>query len=836
MAQQYISDAGALTIPDAYPEVTVSAAASGLSTTGVVALIGEADAGVDYTKESSLSKNVFGPDQLADVVAKYKSGPLVDAFRGGATPANDPDIQGAPSLFVLVKTNPSVAASGTVLNNASTTYGTLTALSPGALGNLVYYSVAGVSEVKPTTGSFTFLPPIGSTNISLRINGGAEISYTIAAQQLPSAFQSGLQAASASLSVTGGADRAVITAVAGTLAATATGTSVVFTISTSWATTPTVGDTLYISATSVVKGGSNQNVGSYVVTAATSTTITATKLLDGSGTPGTVTVPVTVGAVAIASTTADLRAFSPVVITTASNSVIDGIGKTLEINELTTGTDRLSNLCYALNANKVTWVSKSGAAVQLTSATESSVTMSVNRQVDNVSESITAGGLIALQIGYSGAGATCAASVTVSNGVTTLATTISGGSGANLSLNLANYPTLNDLAAYINSQPGYICKVGSAAMGQLVSTALDEGSGFGAGTTFGNYTLRLKADAAKFFAALQKSSSTVTLTYPAGNVAGLPAVTTTSKWLSGGSRGATTDAVFNSAMDALKAVSCNFVVPLFSQDATADIALGQTDSASTYTIANVTSYSRTHVLSVSNIKAKRNRQAFLSQRDTFANVQSTAQGLASARCTLCFQDVKDSGANGVVQFQPWMAAVKAASMQAAGFYRALVNKGINITSALQNAGDFDDQNDTQVETALLNGLLPIRRQPNGGYKWVSDQTTYTKDNNFVFNSVQAMYAADTIALTTAQRMKDAFVGQSVADVSAAVALAALDGIMADMLRLKLLGPSDDAPKGYKNAKVKIAGPVMSVSVEIKVAGAIYFIPIQFQVTQVVQSA
>ena len=264
--------------------------------------------------------------------------------------------------------------------------------------------------------------------------------------------------------------------------------------------------------------------------------------------------------------------------------------------------------------------------------------------------------------------------------------------------------------------------------------------------------------------------------------------------------------------------------------------IGATDSTSTYTIANVTSYSRTHVLAISNIKRKRNRQAFLSQRDTFANVQITAQNLASARCTLCFQDVKDAGANGVVQFQPWMGAVKAASMQAAGFYRALVNKGINITSAVQAAGDFDDQNDTQMETALLNGLLPIRRQPNRGYKWVSDQTSYTKDNNFVFNSVQAMYAADTIALTTAQRMKDAFVGQSVADVSAAVALAALSGIMADMLRLKLLGPSDDAPNGFKNAKVKIAGPVMSVSVEIKVAGAIYFIPIQFQVTQVVQSA
>src|ERR1700761_1653716 len=171
MAQQYISDAGAITIPGAYPEITVTAPASGLATTGVIALIGEADAGPDYTKELPLSLNAFGPDQLADVVAKYKSGPLVDAFRGGATPANDPDIQGAPNLFVLVKTNPSVAASGTVLNNAAGTYGTLLAKSQGQLGNLVYYNIAAAAaEVRPTTGAFTLLVPIAQFDMSVRIN------------------------------------------------------------------------------------------------------------------------------------------------------------------------------------------------------------------------------------------------------------------------------------------------------------------------------------------------------------------------------------------------------------------------------------------------------------------------------------------------------------------------------------------------------------------------------------------------------------------------------------------------------------------------------------------
>lgn len=830
MAQQYITDNGTLTVPGAYPSIKVINGASGLSTTGVIALVGEANAGPDYTLESDLSVNAFGPDQLAAVISKYKSGDLVDAFRGASQAANDPNIQGAPQSFILVKTNPSGQATSALLNNASGTYATLKDLSYGLLGNLIYYSVsAAASEVKPTTGAFTFLPPIAATDMSIRINGGAAITYTAAAGQLPSAFQSGLQAASASLSVTGGADRTVIQAVAGTLAATATGNSVVFTISTSWAVAPTVGDTLYVSATSVVKGGSNQNVGSYVVTGATTTTITATKLMDGSGTPGQLTAPVTVSAVAIASTTADLRAFAPIVITIASNSLVDGVGKTLEINELTSNTDRLSNLCYALNTSKVTWVSKTGAATQLTSATEQSVTLNVNRQMDSVSETITAGGAIALQLGYTGT--TCSVTVTA----TTLTTTVTGGSGQNLSLTLANFPTLNDLVAYINAQTGYIAAVGSAAIGQFASTGLDEGT-FNAGTTFGNKTLRLKVDAAKFAAAVLTGSDTVQLIFPTGTVAGLPAVTSGSVFLSGGTLGGTSNAVFNAAIDKLQGVQLNFIVPLFSQDATLDIAAGSTDSTSTYTIASINSYVSTHCNAMSTLKRKKNRQGFLSKRDTFLNVQTAAQNLASARVSMCFQDVKDVGANGVVQFQPWMAAAKAAGMQAAGFYRAIVNKGIQISGAVQAAGDFNYKLDTDVETALLNGLLPIKVPAGGGYVWASDQTTYLRDNNFVWNSIQAIYAADTVALTTALRMQQAFVGQSVADVTASIALSALENIMADMLRLKLIAKSDDAPKGFKNAQVTISGPVMNVSVEIKLAGAIYFIPISFQVSQVTTTA
>jgi hypothetical protein len=57
-----------------------------------------------------------------------------------------------------------------------------------------------------------------------------------------------------------------------------------------------------------------------------------------------------------------------------------------------------------------------------------------------------------------------------------------------------------------------------------------------------------------------------------------------------------------------------------------------------------------------------------------------------------------------------------------------------------------------------------------------------------------------------------------------------------MRRLKLITASNDAPKGFKNALINITGGTMIVSLEIKLAGALYFIPISVLVSKVQQSA
>jgi hypothetical protein len=385
----------------------------------------------------------------------------------------------------------------------------------------------------------------------------------------------------------------------------------------------------------------------------------------------------------------------------------------------------------------------------------------------------------------------------------------------------------------------------------LYNWTLDQGT-FGIASTNTATPGRIKDDAYSFFNAITNNSflSQLTavgaITIPTQAVSGLPdpvmstPLVATTFFLAGGTKGGTSNATITNALTAAQNVTTNFVVPLFSQDATLDIAGGFTDPTSTYQIDSINALTLAHVLLMSTVKMRGNRQGFLSKRNTFAIDQVAASNIASYRCSMCFQDVKTINYQGnLVQFQPWMASVLAAGMQAAGFYKAIVHKQVNVSGVLQGAvtpPDFSDQNLGLVQTALQAGLLPIKRNVSGGFFWVSDQTTYGIDSNFVYNSIQAVYAADTVALTVAQQMETAFVGQSLADVSAAVAVSFVQSVMANLKRIKLIASSGDAPAGYKNLIIQIAGPVMQVSMEIKLATAIYFIPINFLVSQVTQVA
>jgi hypothetical protein len=312
--------------------------------------------------------------------------------------------------------------------------------------------------------------------------------------------------------------------------------------------------------------------------------------------------------------------------------------------------------------------------------------------------------------------------------------------------------------------------------------------------------------------------------------------------LSGGTLGSTDNDDVQAALAKLEPVNVNFVVPLFSQDASADITAGETDASSAYTISGVTIRVLTHVTNMSKIKIKKNRQAFLSHKGTYAATKALVNGSAflstpyQFRGSLAFQPIKmlNSVTNATETFQPWMVSAIAAAAQSAAGYRPIFNKGLNILGVEEVSG-YDGGVPAQ-EDALQSGLLVLADSSNGvDTVLLSDQTTYLfPDNNFVYNSIQAVYGADVIALTL-QQQTETFVGQSTADVSAPVAASFIQSVLANLLNQKWIAPSADAPAGYKNLKVSINAPVMNVSVECKESTGIYFVPINLSISGV-QSA
>lgn len=831
MTQSYTNSDGTLIIPGAYSKYTVATENSGLATTGVVVLVGEADAGPDYTLETDLESNAFGPDQIGDVMNKYKTGNLVDAFRNASNPSQDRNITGAPASIILVKTNPSTKASG-ALTAFSGSYPNIQDKSYGALGNLIYYTVtASTAEVVPTTGSFTYIPAVGTVTYAIRLNGGAALSGgTLGANTSPTAFVTAIDGL-AGIDASGGVSRGTVASSSRNAVVAASGLQATITVDVAWSATPLVGDTLTIATGSAIAGAGNANVGAYVITAATANTIVATKLSDagkGGAAIGTVTAPANVASIAI---TTDLTCYSPVVISATAGSVVPGIGKSLEIAGTTVGTDLLTRCAFQLNATPVTWISVSATPVLISSASEYKALLTVNRQSDNTLEEIAAGGDVVLKVSYTGT----SASLTYSATTKILTTTVAGGSGASLaSVNVAHFPTIADLAAYLNSQTGYKAAVGTAVLGQLPATALDEGT-FTIASQFGAYNGRLKADA--YNMAKEVASNSMTIEFTTAPTIGLPA-TQTVTFMAGGAKGATTSAIALAAITALEQVNCNFVIPLFSQDAADDIALGLTDSNSTYSIDALNAAVKDHVTRMSQFKRKKNRQGIVSYEGSFTEQKNASSNIGNFRVAMTFQDFKVLGSDGLIhQYQPWMGAVNAASLQSAGFYKGIVKKLFNVSGVLHNQpATFNDKNDSQVEEALKAGLLVARKRKSGGFEWVSDQSTYGADTNFVFNSLQAVYVSDIISLSTAERMENAFVGANLADLSAAIGLSFFEGIMADFLTLKLIAPSDDAPRGFKNVRVKINGNAMEVTAEVKAATLLYFVPIGFTISKITQTA
>ena len=403
-------------------------------------------------------------------------------------------------------------------------------------------------------------------------------------------------------------------------------------------------------------------------------------------------------------------------------------------------------------------------------------------------------------------GVASAATLTIAAGI--LTTAITGGSASPLSIKLSDFSTIGQLVDYINSIPLYTAVVGSATGAVVMPTSvLDAQAAVNIKAVVASVKRDLQ-DVKDFFA------SSALVDFAATSTSGLP-TTLAKSFLAGGLKGATTAAQVTAAFDALLKARINFIVPCFSQDATADIALGLTDVLSTYTISAAVAGLNSHCAQASTIKGKKERQGFAGFKDDYITTKQFCADHSFNRLSLHLQNVDVLTAAGtIVTKQPHALAVISAAMKCAAVV-GLSNtfKAPNILGFSVDNGDFDPE--TQADDAIEANLTFVEKAPGGGFRFVVDNSTYalTKDNWFHARP-SVIYAADTAALSI-RLNTEVLVGQRNSDVSRATIENLLISVF-DSLRASgiIVGDKNTGGKGYKDLAITIEGSVIKISVTL----------------------
>jgi len=416
-----------------------------------------------------------------------------------------------------------------------------------------------------------------------------------------------------------------------------------------------------------------------------------------------------------------------------------------------------------------------------------------------------------------------------------------------VTVNISEYSTLREIADNINTLAEWTCSVTNAAYNNLAPSVLDRVTDLPCLSTAGNTPAQVKKDAdevAEFFS-LSSLAEIGTSTTQQDPTLGLPPANI-EVFMTGGAKGETTTASILAALVAFEKFHVNSVIPLFSRDAIGgDITDELTDGSSTYTIDGINQAVKTHISTMKTTLRRSERQGYISKKTSEADSYAYAQGLADQRLQLMIQDVRTvDGLGNIKWFQPYALACMVAGARAGSpvgtplTFKNLNVAGIRHTSQAMTTADADIVTefdpDLDGDQGIQSGITFLEAPTTGGFRIVVDNTTYSKDTNFVYNRGNVMYAADTVAYNLRVNLESQFVGQK-NTITAATVASAVEAQMSNFLAQGIIVSSDDAPNGFKNLTVALEGNTINVGVVVKIVEGIDFILSDISI-QRVQSA
>ncbi len=505
---------------------------------------------------------------------------------------------------------------------------------------------------------------------------------------------------------------------------------------------------------------------------------------------------------------------------TSANHNRDGYGSSIEIMN-----------CTALAKLSLTLGQFGYASAEQTS------TLTINQPTGNITEANAIGGNIAISIGRDNSSSCTAATVQITS--TSCILTATGSTSYTLSL--SQYPLLINLATAIGNLAGWTVTLPSI-YNSYPSTCLDITT-VGAFSSSTNKPARMKMDAYAFAQTVAASaliSATMTATK------GLPDSLSPAVNLSSGAKGSSATSDFSNAMTAGLGYSMDVIVPLISQDASADITAGLTDASSAYDVESVHTALASNLTLRANIKNRKEAQGVVGFRvSTKAAAYSQAAALGQANIQLCMQDVLVPNSSGTLTWsQPHiMAAMMAGARLGVSIGEPLTYKYFRVqgvghyvnTSTGIPAGDFNALIDFD---AAIQAGVSFLEPANGGQRLVVDNTTYGADANFVYNRgsvVQAVYYAAKYIRNDTEL---AFVGSKTSIANASAIKSRITSRLAELLSQQITQPSSGSPLGYDTSSfvVTVSGNTASIELAIYPVLGLDFVLISFTLNQASSAA
>lgn len=487
-------------------------------------------------------------------------------------------------------------------------------------------------------------------------------------------------------------------------------------------------------------------------------------------------------------------------------------------------------LAHQKGASEVFEVVSGGPLLGLTNglklpASEPISTLTLNQKRDTLIESSSLGGHVVISLGRSNAGGATSASVSISPSSITLTDSL----GA-VVLDKAAYTTLGQLVEAIGFVSGWSAALESPAYTQLPLSVLDQVSAVGAfAGVAGSKPARIKQDAYEVKSMFELS---VLCELLSPLLKGLPEAAS-EVLLSGGVKGATNTLSATTALSKFEKFHVNSIVPLFSRNATDDIADALTDAASTYTIDGIHQALNTHLSLMKSVKKRSERQGYASFKGSYALSVSKSNSLANGRVSMVIQDVRQVDATGAIKwFQPWaLSCLMAGARGGASIGLPMTFKFLNCSGIRHTAQpmstpeqdivlDFDP--DLQYEDAIKQGITFLEAPTTGGFRVVVDNTTYGIDNNWVYNRANVLYAGDIIAYNFRNAMESAYVGRK-NTVSVAEVKSTAESALATFLSQGITVRTAGAPNGFKGLTVRIEGNTIFINVIVVLVEGIDFI-------------